>query len=108
MPSRGDLNIYQGDDYLAVVLVNGGTPPDVIAGYTARAQVREDFADETSDVVITILTTVASPNINLAIPSAATLNLCGEYLWDLEVTSPTGVVSTILSGKAKVTPEVTR
>ena len=109
MPNRADLAIYQGDDYNALVTVNPGIgPPDVIAGFTARAQIREDFADDCTDVAATIGTTVDSPLIWLKIPGADTSNLCGDYVWDLEITSPDGVVSTILAGKVKVSEEVTR
>ena len=109
MPTnRADMLIYQGDDYGAVVTVNQAQIPDIIAGYTAKAQVREDVADDCSDVTVDIATVVNSPYITLAIPAAQTADLCGEYVWDLEITSPDGVVSTILAGKAKVTAEVTR
>jgi hypothetical protein len=108
MPARADLRIYQGDDYGAVVTVNGGTPPDVIAGYTAKAQIREDTADACPDVAAEISAQVASPVVNLAIPSAVTANLCGQYVWDLELTDPDGIVTTILAGNVVVTSEVTR
>jgi hypothetical protein len=108
MPSRADLRIYQGDDFGAVVTVNGGTPPDVIAGYTALAQIREDTADNCPDVAAEIVTEVASPVINLTIPRDVTVTLCGEYVWDLQLIDPSGIVSTILAGSVVVTSEVTR
>lgn len=108
MPARADLSIYQGDDYGAVVTVNGGTPPDVIAGYTAKAQIREDTADNCPVVAAEIDAEVASPVVNLTLPGDVTVNLCGKYVWDLELTDPNGVVSTILAGNVVVTSEVTR
>lgn len=108
MPNRADLLIYQGDDYTAVVTVNQGQPPDIIDGYTAQAQIREDFADQCSEIAVAIDTQVNSPYIDLAIPAAETVNLCGEYVWDLQVVSPGGIASTLLTGKVKITPEVTR
>ncbi len=108
MPARADLRIYQGDDFGAVVTVNGGEPPDVIAGYTAQAQIREDTADNCPDVAAEIATEVVSPLVNLTIPADVTVNLCGQYVWDLQLIDPDGVVSTILAGNVVVTPEVTR
>ena len=108
MPARADLRIYQGDDYGAVVTVNGGEPPDVIAGYTAKAQIREDTADACPDVAAEIVTEVVSPVINLTLPADVTVNLCGQYVWDLEITDPNGTVTTILAGNVVVTNEVTR
>jgi hypothetical protein len=108
MPSRADLRIYQGDDYGAVVTVNGGTPPDVIAGYSAKAQIREATADDCDDVAAEIATEVVSPLINLTLPRDVTANLCGQYVWDLQITDPDGTVTTILAGNVFVTSEVTR
>jgi hypothetical protein len=109
MADRADLVIYQGDDYAGIVLVTNTLPPEtVIAGYTAKAQIREDIADAAGPVVVEIVTSVASPLINLSIPRSQTLGLCGDYLWDLEVTSPEDQVTTLLYGDVHVKPEVTR
>lgn len=110
MPSRADLQIYQGDDYAATVTVSNGLPPDqVLVGYTAQAQIRADVADESSDVLVDIGAAVLSPSIVLSIPRDQTASLCGgEYVWDLQITAVDGTVTTILVGVVRVTPEVTR
>jgi hypothetical protein len=108
MPSRADLRIYQGDDFGAVVTVNNGVPVDIITGYTAKAQIREDMADACAVVAAEITADVASPVINLSLPRDVTANLCGQYVWDLELTDPGGTVSTILAGNVIVSSEVTR
>ena len=108
MPNRADLAIYQGDDYVALVTVNKGQPADIIVGYSAIAQIREDIADDCPGVTVEMTAQVNSPYINLTIPATETINLCGDYVWDLQVISPAGQVSTILQGKVKITPEVTR
>jgi len=114
MASRADLLIYQGDDYAAIVLVTAnGTPtpppPDqIIAGYSAKAQIREAVADAAPDVVVEMATIVESPYIRLSIPAIQTVNLCNGYVWDLQVTSPEGGITTLLQGAVRVTQEVTR
>jgi hypothetical protein len=109
MADNADLLIYQGDDYSAVVNVtSGSTPPSqVLAGYTALAQIRRGVADH-SDVVLTIAASVNSPYINLFISHADTTNLSGGYFWGLQLTDANGYVTTILTGKVQVTSEVTR
>ena len=109
MAGRADLYIYQGDDYTALVTVmsDASTPAD-ITGYTAQAQIREDVADNVAEVAVDIVTDVFSPYISLKIPSSVTVNLCGAYVWDLQVTDPGGLITTLLSGAALVTAEVTR
>lgn len=107
---KGDLLIYQGDDYAAEVLVShDGIPPDsVLTGYTAKAQIRLGYADDNSTVVVEIATFVHTPYISLSIPKAQTLLLMGDYLWDLQVTDSSGMTTTILYGTATVLQEVTR
>jgi hypothetical protein len=107
---KGDLTIYQGDDYTAQVYVSQeGIPPgSVLTGYTAKAQIRDGYADDNPVVVVEIATAVLSPYINLTIPKTLTLDLEGEYRWDLQVTSASGGVTTILYGSATVLKEVTR
>jgi hypothetical protein len=111
MLSKANLEIYQGDDYQGTVTVtNGSTPPDqVLAGYTAQAQIRNGPADKNSAVVIQIQTAVTSPNVLLTIPKAQTVTLQkSPYAWDLQLTAPDGTITTILAGQVIVTPEVTR
>jgi hypothetical protein len=106
MPSKADLAIYQGDDYAAVVTVDG--VPD-LTGYVAQAQIRLGPADLCPQVVVEIDTALALPNqINLLIPDNITGRLSGIYMWDLQITDPAGITSTILAGNVVVTREVTR
>ena len=109
MASQGNLTLYQGDDYSVYVVVTNadGTPAD-ITGYTAKAQIRRDVADEARRVEVEIAASVASPNVNLSIPHAQTQALTGSYVWDLQLTSPGGQIMTILAGAVIVTREVTR
>lgn len=110
MPDKADLQIYQGDDFSAVVTVhNADGTPATITGYTAQAQIRCDVADNAPTVIAELQTSVASPDVNLFLSHTVTALLAGgKYVWDLQVASPTGEVSTVLAGKAIVTQEVTR
>ena len=111
MPAgKANLDIFQGDDWSATVEVTNadGTPAD-ITGYTAKAQIRRDVADEARRVEVEITTSVASPNVNLSIPHAQTQALStGSYVWDLQLTSPADSIVTVLAGAVVVTREVTR
>ena len=84
-----------------------GTAAD-IDGYTAKAQIRRAVADQEPEVAVEITTLVESPLINLSIPHTQTVALQGRYVWDLQIVSPTGGITTIVAGKVKLTPEVTR
>jgi hypothetical protein len=106
VPNKANLAIYQGDDYAAVVTVDG--LPD-LTGFTAQAQIRLGPADNNPIVVVEIDTALALPNqINLVIPESITRQLSGIYMWDLQITDPVGITSTLLAGNVIVTQEITR
>ena len=109
MPSPADLEIYQGDDFAPIVTIynEDGSVAD-ITGYTAKAQIRRSTADNDPVVVVEITAVVQSPQVLMSIPSAQTTPLSGRYTWDLQITSPDGVVTTVLAGRVIVTAEITR
>ena len=111
MPSTATLNIYQGDDYSATVLVKrrDGTAVD-LNGYTALSQIRKAVADSDPEIIFTINVTIYPENsqIVLSIPKTETINLISGYVWDLELTSPSNITTTIVGGKIVVTKEVSR
>jgi hypothetical protein len=111
MLTKANLMIYQGDDYQGTVTVaDGVTPPgQVIAGYSAQAQIRDGPADANATVLVEIGTAVNSPYVDLTIPKAQTVALTnGPYAWDLQLTATDGTITTILAGQVFVTLEVTR
>ncbi len=90
-----------------------GSPVDN-TGYTARMQVRSKY---TSDTAVLSLSSPASgitlggANGKVIITSSATVMaavVAGEYRYDLEMVSSSGVVTRLLMGTFTVRPEVTR
>lgn len=89
-----------------------GDPID-ITDYTARMQVRERFVSATP-----VLSLVSPTNISLGggsgtvviTASASTMAgiTAGDYVYDLEMVASNGVVTRLIQGSFKVTPEVTR
>jgi hypothetical protein len=110
MPTgKADLSVYQGDDCAWVVLVTleDGTTPAEITDYTAQAQIRRNVAQDDPVIVDTFSAVVQSPDVLLALTHDQTKLLCGRYVWDLQLTSPAGAITTILRGNVNVTAEVT-
>lgn len=106
---QADLELYQGDDYAGTVTVlDEFNAPADITGFTAAAQIRRGVADSDPIVVAELDTIVDSPLILLSLSKTITETLSGRYIWDLQLTNPTGGVSTILRGRVVVTSEVTR
>jgi|SRR5215467_7594308 len=110
---NANLCVFQGDDFACYVTVlnrGDGSFAD-LTDFTAQSQIRMGPADETPGLVAaTITCTVLVPCfISLWIPRelTQTLNQWG-YVWDLQLTSSAGNVTTILCGDVTVAPEVTR
>ncbi len=87
--------------------------PINITDYTARMQVRERYVSTS-----TVLSLVSPTNIalgggsgSIVITASATSMAgitAGDYVYDLEMVASNGVVTRLLQGSFKVTPEVTR
>lgn len=92
------------------------TPVD-ITGYSARMKIKDKVggtvlaSTEVGDSplnVLAIALDTANKTITLSIPATATDDFAWtKGVYDLEMISPTGVVTAILSGKVSVTKEVT-
>lgn len=110
---NSNLCVYQGDDFacwLTVLNCTDGKPAD-LTDFTAQAQVRTGPADQTPGRIAAPMTcTICVPsNISLWIPREVTRRLRDvEYVWDLQLTSSNGNVTTVLKGDVNVMPEVTR
>lgn len=108
--TRIDLPLYQGDSFNGIVTITNadGTPAD-LTGCTARAQIRRAVADTAPDVAAEIECVITLPDrVFISLTSSQTGALSGQYVWDLQLTTPTPVVTTIAGGKVTVTQEVTR
>jgi hypothetical protein len=104
------LNVYQGDDYTAVVNVTDldGVPID-LTGYTMSAEVRRDVADRSSTPACTFTTTVSGNEVQLELAHAVTASLAEQlYVWDLQSIAPSGRYFTLVDGTLVVRKEVTR
>jgi hypothetical protein len=113
MASKANLDIYEGDDYLAQVKVSNGLPPDqVLTGYTAKAQIRAGPADTNTTILAEFVTSIASPYITLSLDHTQTAALGGQLYdlarWDLQLTDSSGTITTILAGDVHITPDITR
>lgn len=86
-----------------------------LTGYTARCQVRASYTSETKILDLTtensgIELGGAAGTIRLKVSAATTaaISLTGLGVWDLELVSPSGVVTRLLEGRVVLSREVTR
>jgi len=109
-----NVTIDQGATwYLNVEYDNPNGTPVNLTSYTAALQIRS--LPESPTAVLSLSTgsgiTITGATGLVAISATATQTRAideGTYFYDLEITSPAGVVTRLVQGQAVVTPEVTR
>lgn len=110
LPSNFDLVLYKGDYFpLRVTLKDSaGIAPLDLTGYTAAAQIRSDF-DDTVFYAFDVTITPLIGQIDLLLTSdTSELIPAGSYVWDFEVTDPSGQTRTYITGDVQMLAEVTR
>lgn len=119
MQAPGILNLdcFQGAnfDYSLTWTTTAGTvtTPVDLTNYSARMQVREEYASGSAVLSLTsgsgITLGGTAGTILLEASSTATAALVsGQYLYDLELVSAAGYVTRLVEGVFIVDPEVTR
>ena len=107
----GQLCIYQGDDWAALVTIMNcdGSTPD-LTGYNVNAQIREGPAMQQRRIAACFLPAIILPNqVSISLTHRQTFRLRNQsYCWDLELISPDGMITTVVSGPVCVTQDVTR
>ena len=108
------VEIDQGADwFLNVTYENPAGTPGNITSYTAALQVRS--LPESTTAVLSLTTgsgiTITGASGLVAVHATAAQTeaiIAGDYYYDLEVTSPQGIVTRLVQGQAIVNPQVTR
>ena len=115
MAGSFDFTIEQGATFHLGMTWKIDTVPVNLTNWTARLQARVDVED--TEVILS-LTTDAGGGITLG-GAAGTITLdrnatqtallqTGQFVYDLELISPSNIVTRLIEGKFIVTPEVTR
>ena len=110
MAGYAELTIEQGADFSTTITVNDNTGnPQVLTSYTASSQLRKSYYSSTAYDLTAEVTTPANGVITLSMTSANTANLTpGRMLYDVLITSPTGVKTRVVEGIMVIMPSVTR
>jgi hypothetical protein len=108
------VEIDQGADWFFNVTYEqpAGTPVN-ITSYTAALQLRS--LPQSATAVLSLTTgsgiTITGASGLVAVHATAVQTgaiVAGDYYYDLEITSPSGVVTRLVQGQALVNPQVTR
>jgi hypothetical protein len=107
-PCTVDLMVYAGDDlYLLVRVIDPttGQPAD-LTGYTAASQIR--VTPDASATLAEFAATIDADGVRLHLLAADAATLTGASVWDVQLTSPDGTITTVAAGRVLAAPEVTR
>ena len=110
-PAEHPLKLRQGDTYKRTLTWVVNRVPVNLTGYDARLQIRESADDSTPALDASDYLTLggAAGTIEVEIPASETSDLDpGRYVYDLEVESGGGEITTLIAGSLTVTAEVTR
>jgi len=113
-PGRFNFTIYQGDTFSTAPAWKINDAYVNVTGYTADMQVRQDVDSASIIVQLStangrIVTGTTDGKFTLALTAVQTAALTpGNYVYDLEVTSPSGTVTKILTGGFAIIAEVTQ
>lgn len=111
MAIKANIVIDQGTDFSAQIDVadSAGDPYD-LTGHTVAAQMRKNYSSSTATSFTTsIVDPTVGGEISISLTNTETEDLePGRYLYDVEITSDTGVKTRVVEGVATVTPGMTR
>lgn len=109
MATKANLVIDQGASYSTTIdiLDENGVSMN-LSGYTGAAQMRKHYTSSNATNFSVEIQGVDG-TVTLSLSANATANLSsGRYVYDVELTSDSGVISRVLEGIVTVTPNVTR
>ena len=108
MATQVNLLIDQGATFSTVIdLVDENGVPINLSSYTGASQLRRHYTS--SNAISFTVALTSNGVITLSLTANQTTSLtAGRYLYDVEVTDNSGIVSRIVEGIVSVTPNVTR
>ena len=112
IPAKLNLVCAQGATFQKTFRVyDENDAPFDLTGYTAAMQVRDKYTS--SQYLFQVTTgsgiTISGNTINIEVHYLVTEDFPeGDYVWDIEITSPSDKRDRVLQGVFVVTPEVTR
>jgi len=108
MATKVNLIVDQGTTFATAITFNNESGDAIdFSNYTGEAQMRKHFTSSNSVSFSVSLSNTGV--ITLSLTANQTGNLvAGRYVYDLEVTDSSNVISRLIEGIVTVTPNVTR
>lgn len=110
MATVANIFIDQGSDYSNIITVaaSNGAPLN-LTGYTVASQMRKSYSSSTAYNFTASIYNATQGKVRIQLLAAGSNAITpGRYLYDLEVTSPSGSKTRVVEGIATVTPQITQ
>lgn len=108
MSQRANIVVDQGTTYSSQINLVDSTGAVIdMSAYTIVAQFRKDYSSATKYDFTTIGNAYGAVGLSLSANASANI-AAGRYVYDVTVTSNTGLVSRIMEGQVIIRPSVTR
>jgi len=110
MAGISNLVVDQGTTFSSIITVADQTgAPLNITNYTVKSQFRKSYQSSSAINFTASIYDAMTGRIRLQLAPSDTSNIqAGRYLYDIELTSPTGEKFRALEGLVIITPEITK
>lgn len=110
MATVSNLYVDAGTDYSTIITVaaTNGQPLN-LSGYSAASQIRKSYNSSTNYSFLASIYDAALGKVRLQLTNTQSSAIpAGRWLYDVEITSPSGTRTRVVEGILTVTPEITR
>lgn len=110
MATISNLYVDAGSTYSNIITVaaSNGQALD-LTGYSVASQMRKSYSSSTSYAFTASIYSAASGKIRLQLTDEqSALIPAGRWLYDVEITSSTGVTTRVVEGIVTVSPQITQ
>jgi hypothetical protein len=109
MATKANLVIDQGATYSVSLDITDDEEQVInLTGYTGAAQIRKHYTSSNS-VSFTVGIAAADGTVQLSLTANQTSSMiAGRYVYDVELTNSSGIISRVVEGIVTVTPQSTR
>jgi hypothetical protein len=110
MATVSNLFVDAGTDYSTIITVAATNGQALnLTGYSVASQMRKSYSSSTVYNFTTSLYDAAQGKVRLQLNNTQSSAIpAGRWLYDVEITSPSGTKTRVVEGIVTVTPEITR
>lgn len=110
MATVSNLYIDQGSDFSAIITLKNQDGSIInLTGFTVAGQFRKSYQSSSATNFVVSIYDAIRGKIRLQLPANTSSPIIpGRYLYDVEITSPSGERKRALEGIVVLTPEITR